>query len=110
MFSRNLFQFVNHATKATQRRFASHGHAANKWDAANKEFGVVLHEAHWFHKGAANFLLIVMWTWVMYRIREDKGKMLGWDKPWLHPHEHHHYEWVNVSEGQMTGGDTVDDE
>jgi hypothetical protein len=101
MFGRSVFNFASRASKATQRRFAgSHGHAG-RWEAANKEFGVTLHEAHWFHRGAANFLLIVMWTWVMYRIREDKGKMLGWDKPWLHAHEHHDYEWVTVSESDL---------
>ena len=99
--------------KVAQRRFAGSSHGPNKWDAANKEFGIILHEPHWFHRGAANFLLITMWFWVLYRIRDDKGKMLGWHKPWLEKHDDH-YEWITVGMAPVfkyrSGGDGEEEE
>ena len=79
MFSSSgAFRIARNLGKITYKRFGG-GHAhhgPSKWDAANKEFGIELHEPSIFHKGAANSLLLLMWLWVMYRIREDKGKML----------------------------------
>ena len=80
MFSSSgAFRIAKSLGKITYKRFgggSAHHHGPSKWDAANKEFGIDLHEPSMFHKGAANSLLLLMWLWVMYRIREDKGKML----------------------------------
>lgn len=73
---RTVFQRVSRNAFQAKRSMAGHAHSGpNKWAAANKEFGIELHEASNFHKGAANILLVTMWVWVMYRTKEDKGKM-----------------------------------
>lgn len=77
-FLRNMTGRMSRVASATQKRHGGGGshHGPNKWAAANKEFGIELHEPAMMHKASANFLLLVCWVWVMYRIKEDKGKMM----------------------------------
>jgi hypothetical protein len=34
------------------------------------------------------FCLVVTYLWVFYKLKEDKGQLFGFYKPWLHEHEH----------------------
>ncbi len=35
--------------------------------------------------------LVLTYLWVFYRLKEDKGQLFGFYKPWLHEHEHEHH-------------------
>jgi hypothetical protein len=49
------------------------------------------HEPHVpeFHGRLSQILLISTFLWVMYRAKEDNGKIIGMNLPWNDAHHHH---------------------
>ena len=58
------------------------------------------------------FLLVTAYLWIMYKIREDKGQLIGLYQPWLHEHEHEHLHYIETADGmpELVGDDEDDDE
>lgn len=78
---------VKNLSNISRRQFASgHGHV----------HGPHVPEAHAL---VGKCLLIMTYLWVMYRLKEDKGQLFGFYKPWLHEHEHDHEEQVVYIKG-----------
>lgn len=45
-----------------------------------------------FHDRLGKGILILTYLWIMYRFKEDNGKMFGYNLPWDAPHDDHHGE------------------
>ena len=60
------------------------------------------HEPHVpeFYDKLGKFCLVTAYVWILYRIQQDNGQLLGLYKPWLHEHHHEHLHYVdNETEG-----------
>lgn len=56
-----------------------------------------------FHARLGQGFLVLCFFWIMYQMKEDKGKFLGLYQPWLDEHAHH--EHINYVESES--GDTI---
>lgn len=44
-----------------------------------------------FHGRLSQIMLISTFLWIMYRAKEDNGKIIGMNLPWNEAHEHHEH-------------------
>jgi hypothetical protein len=47
------------------------------------------------------FCLVITYLWVFYKLKEDKGQLFGFYKPWLHEHEHEEHVQFQGIVGEM---------
>lgn len=107
--ARRAFQAKNYA-----RNFGagpSHGHAAagahhgaHKEDSHGAHHDDHHHDDHHddhHHHGPhvpagydllGKLCLVTAYLWIFHRLKEDNGQLFGFYQPWLHPHEHDHFE------------------
>ncbi len=70
IFHRSFLKFV----VPSKRSFASgHGHHGPHVPEGYDKLG--------------KFCLVVTYLWIFYKLKEDKGQLFGFYKPWLHEHE-----------------------
>lgn len=74
-----------------RRKLGSSGHHDHH-DAHTHGHGHHAHEPHVSegHSLVGKILLVGTYLWIFYKVKEDKGQLLGLYKPWLHEHEHEH--------------------
>lgn len=57
-------------------------------------------------------LLYLMYFWVFFQFKENGAQLLGFYKPWEHPHEHnhHHLKFIQENVGVVPSFSEDDDE
>lgn len=46
-----------------------------------------------FYTQVSKGILVIMYLWILYRFKEDRGQLFGYYKPWEHEHHHEHIEY-----------------
>jgi hypothetical protein len=95
-----------------KRKFGADHHGHGHGSHSTEYGGIHLHVPQ-FYDNLGKGCLIVTYLWIMYRFKEDGAQLFGFYKPWLHPHEHVHYHFVETDVDTMpvlNGEDEHDDE
>lgn len=85
MFRPRIFRSIGANINRNRKNFGSdHGHNDHH------------HGPHVpvFYDKLAKFCLVTTYLWIMYRIKEDKGQIFGYYKPWLDEHHHEHLHFI----------------
>jgi hypothetical protein len=109
MFHKSAITLARNFT-ARFRKFSGGGHHHGKNHHNSNEYGGIDPHVSVFHERAGAFLLITMYLWVMYRLKEDKGKLFGLYQPWLHEGEEHIHVKYEKSEFGESIPSLVEDE
>jgi hypothetical protein len=106
MLRRAVANTIKSARAESKRFFGAHGHGP-----APKPGRVELH-APVIETYIGNGLQVVMWFWIFYCAKENKGQIFGLYQPWLHPHEHHavKVKYTTDEQGRVEFHDNEDDD
>ena len=101
MFSRlnNVSRFLktNQIFNNLKRFGSSHGHGHSAGPHVPE-----------FYDKLGKFCLLTAYLWILYRIQQDNGQLLGLYQPWLHEHHHEHIHYVdNETEGSIKYNDLI---